>query len=451
MIKALGAVCLCLLLASCSGGGGGSSGTATSAAATATTTTSTTTTTTTTTTPVVLTNFTTITVDDGPAILNTGTDAYTADNSPFVTVTLCAPGSTTNCQTIDHVLLDTGSVGLRIYASVINASLLSALTNETDTSANPVGECYGFVDGYVFGSVRQADFTIGGESVSSLAFQVISDSGRFASVPTSCSSGGGTSLNTVQSFGANGVLGVGVTQTDCGTQCTTTGGSGTAIYYDCTSTACASIIARTSGVTAPFQQLPNPVATMSVDNNGTIVSLPSVPAAGSQTLTGTLYFGIGTQTNNALGSATVLTTTGSSSTNGPGLITAVYNNKNLTQSFLDTGSNLYIFVDNSITTCSVSGFSGYYCPTSPLALSPTLKGQNGVTASGAFTLYNAQTLLSTTSAALPGVGANARLLGSFNTYSSSFDFGLPFFYGRNVYTAIEGLNAGGTTGPYFAF
>jgi hypothetical protein len=33
----------------------------------------------------------------------------------------------------------------------------------------------------------------------------------------------------------------------------------------------------------------------------------------------------------------------------------------------------------------------------------------------------------------------------------SFAFGLPFFYGRNVYTAIEGRNAGGTVGPFFAF
>jgi hypothetical protein len=459
MIKALGVLCACLVLAACSGGGGDSS-TATTTTTTATTTTTTgstttgTTTTTgsTTTTPVVtqpLTNFTAITVDDGPAALNTGADAYTATNQPFVSVTICAPGAT-NCQTIDHVLLDTGSIGLRIYASVINASVLSALTNQTDGSSNPVGECYGFVDGYIFGSVRQADFQVGGETVANMPFQAISDTGRFASVPSSCSSGGGSNLNTVQSFGANGVLGVGVTATDCGSACTSTGGSGAAIYYDCPATGCVSIITRASSTAAPFQQLPNPVAAMSVDNNGTIISLPAVRAAESS-LSGVLYFGIGTQTNNALGAASVLTTTGSSSASGAGLITAVYNGANLAQSFLDSGSNLYVFVDRSISTCSVDGFAGYYCPASSLLLSPTLKGQNGVAVSGAFTLVNARTALATSSAVIPGIGGTSRLFGSFNTISNSFDFGLPFFYGRNVYTAIEGRNAGGTTGPYFAF
>jgi hypothetical protein len=32
-----------------------------------------------------------------------------------------------------------------------------------------------------------------------------------------------------------------------------------------------------------------------------------------------------------------------------------------------------------------------------------------------------------------------------------FDFGLPYFYGRNVFTAIEGMSAAGTPGPYYAY
>jgi hypothetical protein len=35
--------------------------------------------------------------------------------------------------------------------------------------------------------------------------------------------------------------------------------------------------------------------------------------------------------------------------------------------------------------------------------------------------------------------------------ANSFDFGLPFFFGRNVYTAIQGRRAGTATGPYFAY
>jgi hypothetical protein len=32
-----------------------------------------------------------------------------------------------------------------------------------------------------------------------------------------------------------------------------------------------------------------------------------------------------------------------------------------------------------------------------------------------------------------------------------FDFGLPFFFGRNVYMAIEGKSTPGGTGPYTAY
>ena len=59
-------------------------------------------------------------MDAGPPVLATGPNGFISDNIAFVSVTLCAPGGT-NCQTIDHVQVDTGSVGLRIQASVLNA------------------------------------------------------------------------------------------------------------------------------------------------------------------------------------------------------------------------------------------------------------------------------------------------------------------------------------------
>ena len=448
MRSAFAAVILCLMLSACGGGGGGGS----SSTASTSTTTSTTTTTTTTTTPAVLTNFATITVDTGPAALQSGPNGYDADNSPYVSVTLCAPGSTTNCQTIDHVLLDTGSVGLRIPASVLNAGLLSAMPAETDPNANPVGECYGFVDGYVFGSVRAADFKIGGETVSGMPVNVLGDSGAFAAVPSSCSSGGGNNLNTVQGLGGNGILGVGVTTTDCGAVCTSAGGNGAAAYYDCPSAGCATSIARAASTAAPFQQLPNPVAAMSVDNNGTIISL-AAPPTGQPSMTGTVFFGIGTQTNNGLGSATVFTTTTSSSPRGAGTITVVYNNTNktLTDSVIDSGSNAYFFVDTGIAACTATDLTGFYCPATPVNLSVTIKGQNGASVTDTLVLNNAQTILGISNAVAPGIGVNPNLNTNFNSPASSFDLGLPFFYGRNVYTAIEGRSAGGATGPYFAF
>jgi hypothetical protein len=394
-----------------------------------------------------LSNFATVTVDAGPAALNVGPNGYTATNTPYVTITICAPGSTSNCQTIDHVLLDTGSVGLRLEASVLNAGLLSALTSQTDPAGNVVGECYQFVDNYVFGSVREGDFSIGGESVKSMPMQVIGDpAGTFATAPTSCSSTGGSNMDTPQLLGANGLIGVGTTTTDCGAICTVANSSSGSIYYDCPTAGCSTIIARAANTNAPFQQLPNPVAAFAVDNNGTIVSLPSVAQAGAATVTGTIYFGIGTQTNNGLGSASVLPT------DQYGLITATYNGTSFPNSFIDSGSNYYYWVDNVITQCSQSGYVGFYCPSSALSLTPTLSGYGGGSASAAFTLYNAYNEFQTaTGAAIPGVGGNPVTLKFPNPIPGSFDFGLPFFFGRNIYTAIKGRPAGGVVGPYFAY
>lgn len=457
MLKTLCVLAAALLLAGCGGGGGGGSsggansssggGSGGSGGGGSP--------------PAILTNYVPVTIDQGPASLATGTNGYISSNVAYVSITLCAPGSTTNCQTIDHVMVDTGSVGLRLIGSVLNSSLLSALPRETDASSNPVGECYQYIDGYVFGSVRQADLTIGGEKVANMPFHVIADNSdsRFSTVPTSCSAGGGTNENTVQLFGANGIIGVGVTATDCGALCTsgtsTELSQGNPIYYDCPSSGCGAAITRAASASAPFQQVINPVAAMGTDNNGTVLVLPAEPSTGAATATGTLYFGIGTQTNNGLGSAQIYTATNSSSPSGPGFITVTYNGKSLPYSFLDSGSSAYFFEDSTITPCpSSSTFKGWYCPASPVNLTATITGGNGATTSGAFTLYNAQTQFTSNDAVIPGVGGDPSVFypnidASF--FAQSFDYGLPFFYGRSVYTAIEGRNAGGVVGPYFAF
>jgi hypothetical protein len=436
--RLIGALGLALLLSACGGGGGGGSSGSSSSGGT-------------TTTPA-LSNFATLVVDGGPSAVTSGPNGYIAGNVAYVTITLCAPGSTTNCQTIDHVQVDTGSIGLRIPQSVLSSTLLSALSTETDASGNPVGECYQYVDGYRFGSVRTADFTIGGEKVAGMPFQVAGDTGAFSTVPTSCSNKAGTNLATVSALGANGIIGVGTMATDCAAACTVAGGEGAAFYFDCPSSGCGSIIARAANTTAPFQQLPNPVAAMSVDNNGVILTFPTVPSTGEASVSGTMYFGIGTQTNNGLGSATVLTATSSSNPNGSGLVTALFNGQTLPDSFIDSGSSVYFFVDSNIALCTDTANKGYYCPPSPVALSPQIQGQTGTTASAAFTLYNADTLLNNNSyAAIPGIGGDPNALSLANPYPTSFDFGLPFFYGRTVFTAIEGRQAGSTVGPYYAF
>jgi hypothetical protein len=413
-----------LLLAACGGGGGGggssSGGSSFSSSASSSSSSSSSS-------SVTLANFTTISVDPGPA----GADGNV--NIGFVTVKICAPGTTT-CQTIDHIIMDTGSVGLRIENEALTPAMRTALPH-TMTGGKGVGECYQYVDGYVFGSVRTADFTIGGESVSNMPLLVIGDNGDYANVPTDCSSGGGDSHDTIADFGANGIIGIGMGVSDCGSYCAGTTNNG--YYYTCVSANCTATILATSA------QVPNPVARMAVNNNGTMIDLPAVAHPGVVGLTGKLYFGISTQSNNQLGGQTILATSN-------GLITATYKGVNLTQSFIDSGTNFYGFSDSAITGCT-GDLEGFYCPTSSLDLTATLAGNNGASKVVNFTIDNTDQLVQGPNYVLPGLGGDPNGFDNLQPYSNSFDFGLPFFYGRKVYTAISGRNAGGTVGPYVAF
>ncbi len=149
---------------------------------------------------------------------------------------------------------------------------------------------------------------------------------------------------------------------------------------------------------SPEQQVTNPVAdfTATGDDNGVIVELPAVAdPGGAATASGSLVFGIGTQSNNGLGSATVLTG------NDYGDITTTYDGQTLQYSYVDTGSNAYYFDAGNTTALpdcpsSGSGSSGFssewLCPTSEQTISLTNSGQNGTTSDVSIKIYNADTL-----------------------------------------------------------
>src|SRR6202034_4695690 len=66
----------------------------------------------------------TSTVNTASVIIDGGPSASSGSvNTMFTTVTVCVPGSTTSCQTIDHIQVDTGSYGLRLLASVLTVGL----------------------------------------------------------------------------------------------------------------------------------------------------------------------------------------------------------------------------------------------------------------------------------------------------------------------------------------
>ena len=353
----------------------------------------------------------------------------TSANTLFTSVTICVPGSTTQCQTIDNIQVDTGSYGLRILASALNL----ALPIQKASDGNSLGECTQFVDGYSWGPVAAADLTLSGETAGSLPVQVIGDS-SFAAAPSTCTSTG-TEEDDVTTFGANGILGIGVFAEDCGSGCAPIPNTAppAGYYYSCTASACTPIAVPVSS------QVLNPVSQFMTDNNGTIIELPSVAAGGASGVTGSLIFGIDTQANNASGNQVVLQVDPNQ-----GYFTTLFDGQTLTKSFIDSGSNGIYFNDSNITQCTKTGFSGFYCPTSNVMLTAELTGTNAVSTTVSFTIGDAETF-SGTATALPTLG------GSYPGSTDGFDLGLNFFYGRSVYNAIENQGTKVGTGPYVAF
>jgi hypothetical protein len=389
--------------------------------------------------PPTVTNVLSVIADSGPTDpANPSAGPIQTVNTPFVSVTICAPG-TSNCQTIDHISVDTGSVGLRVVAAVLSSSVAAALTAAMDTQGRPLAECLPFADGYSWGPVKLADAKLAGEQASGISIQVIGDP-AYSTVPSACSSGGAQQEDTVSSFGANGILGVGNFQQDCGSLCATetVPQITTQLYYGCASPA------NCVATTVPLaSQVWNPISKLPTDNNGSILELPAVASSGAATVTGSLIFGIDTESNNALGTATVL-----SVDPGTGNLTVNFLGQALSSSFLDSGSNGNFFTDSSLAQCTSSSEKGFYCPSGTQALSATLTSNSGVTTGTInFNVANADTLFSNGNGAFYVFND----LAGTNSLPQSFDFGLPFFLGRNVYTAIENSPTSAGMGPFVAF
>jgi len=265
------------------------------------------------------------------------------------------------------VALDTGSSGLRLLKSELYSNLnLPAVTN----GGGAIGECLPFVIGATWGSVRYADIYLGGEVARNVPIQDIGDNpGGAAAIPKDCVNAGGTIQDTQALLGSNGILGVGLFQNDCDV-CLTR--AIPAAYYSCTSNGC------TNSIVTAAQVVQNPVADFSQDNNGVLVNLPAVLSPDANTsLTGYLIFGIGTQQNNQLGSATVY------ATDVYGNFSTTYKGTAMNGSYIDSGSNALFFNDSSISTCHVNTWT--YCPTS-LQMQTPLTATN-TAASGGATRY----------------------------------------------------------------
>jgi len=395
---------------------------------------------------------------------------------------VCAPG-TTNCTTIPNVLVDTGSVGLRVLSNQLGNVTLPQVTDPT--TGYPLYECVQYGDlSYTWGAMQMATVQIGGETASQLPagsggtansgipIQVISAGvtpptevgavGSEGSYYNPCLTpdyddetlSGGLNDDSVTNLGSNGILGIGTYQQDCGEDCTSI--STTSGQY----LICQSVGSSTCDIQAVplLDQAWNPVAAFSSgDTNGVLIQLPSIPAAGQTTATGTLTFGIGTEANNAITTQTIYELDDYGNFASATLNGVTYTSTNSGGSYIDSGSNALFVSDEttlSTTDCTVSGplgitDIGYYCPSSTLNLSLGLEGTNSTSPTtvslpieNALNLFDANPSYAVFNdlggpSCIPTAGSPC------TSETDYFDLGLPIFFSQpnGIFVGIAGTNA----------
>jgi hypothetical protein len=389
-------------------------------------------------------NVTTIDVKSGP---------FGNVNIPFVSIHVCTSGGvvgSSNCKSIDHVLLDTGSTGLRLFANQVNGAI--TLPPQTVASSSAIFECANFLNNNAWGKVVVADVSIGTstERAANVPIQLM-DASDAGAVNCNSASLISTVTNTdtnapplTDALRANGILGLGLFVND---------GQN---YFDCTvsGAGCAQIFP------ASAKQVTNPVALFRVtssngvrNNNGVVLQLPTLPLGYAVEAQGYLIFGVGTQSNNQLnglaGVANVVRL------NSGYRFTTVYKGMTFTDSFMDSGSNGLYFDDASLLSPACArAAAGFYCSNSPNLTATIQSGTSNFTVG--IPLASADSLLfrSPNNFAFSTLGGRiSDPAHAMNPPSSSFDWGLPFFFGRAVYTVIENASVSGVAfrGPWNAF
>jgi hypothetical protein len=163
-----------------------------------------------------------------------------------------------------------------------------------------------------------------------------------------------------------------------------------------------------------------------------VIDLPAIADAGAASVSGSLIFGIGTQANNTLGGASVVK---ANAVNGYVVTTA--DGQTYAQSYIDSGSNGLFFRNAQFPQC---GF--WYCPSSTQTTTATIVGADGVSSTVSFSIGNSNSLFASPNNAFNNLAGIA---------SRGFGWGLPFFFGRRVYTAIASRETSAGQGPYYAF
>jgi hypothetical protein len=353
-------------------------------------------------------------------------------NRLVVTVIVCEPG-TARCATIDDVMVDTGSTGLRLEASAVPRSLrLPAFTGAGD---RPLAECLRFIHDDAWGPLVRADLRIGGMTATDLPIQIIADDDRPR--PVGCP----TSIVKPTS---NGTLGVGPNLFDCGGACEQNPRS-PGVFVRASDAAGAGPVGErdawspVQGKVPPESRLPNPVSRFPDHSNGIVIELPPSPPGGADELVGSLTFGVGTAPNNRIGKAGIIRL------DGRGRFTTSFGGVAYPDSYIDSGTPAYLLSDDALPRCA--GMTWAYCPVPERTLHATIAGADGAATPIAFTVGDYR------AARDRSVGAWDGFAEAAEPSSRAFVWGAPLFIGRRVFLvqagkAVPGVE--GLSGPLYA-
>ena len=342
-------------------------------------------------------------------------------NRLVVSVTICVP-NTGHCATIEDVMVDTGSTGLRREGSAMPPGF--RLPDVLGQAGKPLAECLRFVHDVAWGPLYRADLHMGGLTAADVPIQIISD-GRQPQ-PDACP------RSDVRPT-SNGTLGIGPLLVDCRDPCRQ-GSVNPGVFFND-----AGSWVPVSGDVARSDRLPNPVSLFPVHGNGVMFDAPTPPAGGAREVMGTLTFGVGTAANNRLGAARIVRI------DDAGHFTTLYGGKAYPDSSIDSGTETYILEDLRLPVCA--RMPGAFCVDPDRRLDATMVGRDGASAPASFTVGDYEARLAS------GVGASDTMAVPADPVSRAFVWGAPFFMGRRVSVVFDGKavkGGDGLIGPFYA-
>jgi hypothetical protein len=196
-----------------------------------------------------------------------------------------------------------------------------------------------------------------------------------------------------------------------------------------------------------------------------LLKMPAIPVnnPGAQTAKGELVLGIDGSNLPPTAQKVFLGVANTSSDSYLSIKTQ-FNGNTFTNSYLDTGTNGMFFHDVSIPPCdnltqasALTVLSYWYCPATTLKNLSASLSDGDVSANPpvvvTFQVANYARLSLTNNTAFSDLAGAVNSSGPSNTYvadTKTFAWGMPFFYGKQVYMSIW-QQPGSLTGPWYAW